>query len=385
MNGTDGAGRDSGNGGGRLSRMAGREGVHGAAERLLGERVRERNRLWRIPTFWVIVLIAFIALLLMLLTSCGRVTVPQGDPGTPQVPSASADPARQRPPADGGADSSPASSGDNAASPSGDIDASGAFPAVTGDAGSDHTSGGSGQAEDQWPVPKGSVTEDGVRYGYADAAGKFVIAPEFVRAHPFTALGVALVEDGADNRAVIDRRGEFVIPWRQAGIQVPDNGPILLSPVQEGTGRSGTEALALGLALSNDVQPAIERQYVDAFAVNAHPGKLLHVLVNLIRNGCEAMADVPEAQRCLTVTLRREADMGVFLVRDNGFGLTGTQLRSLFLYGETTKPEGHGIGLHTSANDITAMGGEITAQSEGLNLGATFIVRLPLANQRTNG
>jgi signal transduction histidine kinase len=140
------------------------------------------------------------------------------------------------------------------------------------------------------------------------------------------------------------------------------------------------EALALGIALSQDAQLLVERRFSEAFAVNAHPNKLLHALVNLVRNGCEAMADLPAEKRCLTVSLRKDAGMGVFEIEDVGVGLTETGQRTLFLYGETTKPEGHGIGLHTSANDITAMGGEITARSEGLNRGATFVVRLPLAD-----
>jgi hypothetical protein len=86
------------------------------------------------------------------------------------------------------------------------------------------------------------MTDEGMRYGYADMDGSFVIAPSFACAHPFTALGVALVEDGADNRAVVDKTGNLVIPWRQASILVPHGGLILLSPFGDGTGSAGTEA-----------------------------------------------------------------------------------------------------------------------------------------------
>jgi sensor histidine kinase regulating citrate/malate metabolism len=38
---------------------------------------------------------------------------------------------------------------------------------------------------------------------------------------------------------------------------------------------------------------------------------------------------------------------------------------------------GHGFGLHTCAIDINTMGGEISVKSEGLEQGASFIIKLP--------
>jgi len=44
----------------------------------------------------------------------------------------------------------------------------------------------------------------------------------------------------------------------------------------------------------------------------------------------------------------------------------------LFTQGFTTKQNGHGFGLHSSANYIKEMQGEISAQSNGKGKGATF-------------
>ena len=55
-------------------------------------------------------------------------------------------------------------------------------------------------------------------------------------------------------------------------------------------------------------------------------------------------------------------------------------INKIFSYGFTTKPEGHGFGLHHSANAMTSMGGRIEIQSDGLGSGATFLLFFP-ANQ----
>ena len=54
-------------------------------------------------------------------------------------------------------------------------------------------------------------------------------------------------------------------------------------------------------------------------------------------------------------------------------------MQRLFEFGFTTKKDGHGFGLHASANLAKEMGGELSARSEGLNRGACFTVRLPVA------
>ncbi|MCH9021738.1 MAG: ATP-binding protein, partial [Planctomycetes bacterium] len=43
-----------------------------------------------------------------------------------------------------------------------------------------------------------------------------------------------------------------------------------------------------------------------------------------------------------------------------------------------TKQNGHGFGLHSSANHATEMGGALWAESDGRGRGATFILELPL-------
>ena len=65
-------------------------------------------------------------------------------------------------------------------------------------------------------------------------------------------------------------------------------------------------------------------------------------------------------------------------VTDNGVGMTEATLNSLFSYGFTTKENGHGLGLHASALAAQEMGGTISALSDGIYLGSTFSLSLPI-------
>jgi signal transduction histidine kinase len=64
-------------------------------------------------------------------------------------------------------------------------------------------------------------------------------------------------------------------------------------------------------------------------------------------------------------------------VADNGIGIPEENLTRVFSHGFTTKPRGHGFGLHTSANAAREMGGSLTVRSHGPDRGATFTVELP--------
>lgn len=50
----------------------------------------------------------------------------------------------------------------------------------------------------------------------------------------------------------------------------------------------------------------------------------------------------------------------------------------LFVFGFTTKENGHGYGLHGSANLAAQLGGTLSGGSEGPNQGAWFRLTIPL-------
>jgi two-component system NtrC family sensor kinase len=59
-------------------------------------------------------------------------------------------------------------------------------------------------------------------------------------------------------------------------------------------------------------------------------------------------------------------------------GIASDALRRLFEFGFTTKKDGHGFGLHTSAILAKELGGHLAGHSDGADCGAQFAVRLPL-------
>jgi len=100
----------------------------------------------------------------------------------------------------------------------------------------------------------------------------------------------------------------------------------------------------------------------------------VHVVVNLVKNAIDALSQVPEADRRLTIQVRRDGARAQLLVRDTGVGIPAENLEKVFSYGFTTKAAGHGFGLHTCANYVKQMGGTVTVQSDGPGKGATFTV-----------
>lgn len=110
---------------------------------------------------------------------------------------------------------------------------------------------------------------------------------------------------------------------------------------------------------------------------------LFQMLDNLIKNAIESMAD--QKQRVLTITAKlADANHVVVSVADTGCGISEADLKNIFSYGFTTKPDGNGFGLHSSALALSAIGGSIRVESPGMGMGATFTFNFPLAPEATS-
>src|SRR5262249_48234125 len=107
--------------------------------------------------------------------------------------------------------------------------------------------------------------------------------------------------------------------------------------------------------------------------------QLQQVILNLLRNACDAMTDVHDRPRELMIRTERDGNDRVRLtVQDAGTGLPLQGLASLFDAFYTTKSGGMGIGLFVSRSIIERHGGRLWAQPAD-GPGATFSFSIPIA------
>jgi PAS domain S-box-containing protein len=125
----------------------------------------------------------------------------------------------------------------------------------------------------------------------------------------------------------------------------------------------------------------IIRDFEDVPTVRVDKHKVLQILVNVIRNAKYACADAKGGgERRVTVRVRASSSAVLISVIDTGVGIPRENLDRIFSYGFTTRAEGHGFGLHSSALAARELGGTLRAASPGPGMGATFTLALPLAN-----
>ncbi|MDO8535076.1 MAG: ATP-binding protein [Xanthobacteraceae bacterium] len=106
--------------------------------------------------------------------------------------------------------------------------------------------------------------------------------------------------------------------------------------------------------------------------------KVLQILVNLVSNAKHACDESGRTDKRLTMGLASVDGRVRFSVTDNGVGIPAQNLLQIFNHGFTTRKGGHGFGLHSGALAAKELGGSLQAQSDGVGLGATFTLELPL-------
>jgi PAS domain S-box-containing protein len=121
----------------------------------------------------------------------------------------------------------------------------------------------------------------------------------------------------------------------------------------------------------------IVRNYAELAPVTTDRHKLLQILVNFVSNARDAVRLAGESPGRITVELRAEEDDAVISVTDSGVGMSEVVMANLWQFGYTTKADGHGFGLHNSANAAQEIGATIAAFSAGAGAGSRFVLRLP--------
>jgi C4-dicarboxylate-specific signal transduction histidine kinase len=120
----------------------------------------------------------------------------------------------------------------------------------------------------------------------------------------------------------------------------------------------------------------------DLHIVNGDRIQLQQVVLNLVRNAADAMQDVHDRPRQVSIQTKNEGSRRVrLIVRDTGIGLSAQCLDSLFEAFYTTKSGGMGIGLFVSRSIIERHRGRLWAEPNDDVPGATFAFSIPRCGQ----
>jgi two-component system, LuxR family, sensor histidine kinase DctS len=105
---------------------------------------------------------------------------------------------------------------------------------------------------------------------------------------------------------------------------------------------------------------------------------LEQALLNLVRNGFEAMANMPRESRAMTMSARRRDDAIEISIADRGLGIADEVAALLFTPFVSTKPDGMGMGLNICRSIVELHKGRLWCEPRQ-DRGTAFIFTIPLA------
>jgi signal transduction histidine kinase len=118
----------------------------------------------------------------------------------------------------------------------------------------------------------------------------------------------------------------------------------------------------------------------EAVRVTCDPHALRQILMNLVLNAQQAMG----VGGSISIRVGRDEAYGTIDVTDTGPGIPEEMRARLFKPFQTSKKEGHGIGLALVKRFVDNFGGSVAVESE-IGRGTTFHLTLPLAEEPALG
>jgi PAS domain S-box-containing protein len=155
----------------------------------------------------------------------------------------------------------------------------------------------------------------------------------------------------------------------------PKRGPVDIAEIiEEVIGFAETDVRKAGVRVAISVPADLPAAYADKIMIE-------QVILNLVKNGVEAMHDTPRGERELAISARANGkDFIEVNVADRGPGVPAGQSEWLFAPFYTTKPEGMGMGLNICRSIIEFHHGRLwTVANPGG--GSVFSFTLPLDPQ----
>lgn len=111
--------------------------------------------------------------------------------------------------------------------------------------------------------------------------------------------------------------------------------------------------------------------------VRATEAAIESIVTNLFNNSIAALEDVTKQRQIFIRTIVDDNILSL-TVSDNGPGIKGLSLRDIWLPGETSYPNGTGLGLTIVRDAVHDLGGKVSANANGEYGGADIIVEIPI-------
>lgn len=184
-------------------------------------------------------------------------------------------------------------------------------------------------------------------------------------------------------------RADVIAGLKEIGAQAHRAGQIIQRMRDFTRGRESERRICAVAAMIEEIRPLAEldaranhvrltmQVEADLPAVSVDVVQIQQVILNLLRNGVDAMADISEGERELQLRAWLQPDQSIRVeIRDRGHGVSEAARQKLFTPFFTTKPAGMGMGLAISRTIITAHGGKLDCFNNP-DGGATFFFTLP--------
>ena len=196
----------------------------------------------------------------------------------------------------------------------------------------------------------------------ARAAGKFLRREEPDVKEVLASL--ADIEGAADRASQVIRRVRSVLRKEGFRPQRLDVASVVEDAVRLVQSEAMRRRATVEVAVAAELPP-----------VNGDEVLLLQVLLNLLLNALDAVAEMPAGQRSVTVRAAALGRTVELAVSDSGTGIPLSALEGVFEPFFTTKPQGLGMGLAICRSIAQAHGGRVAA---GNRPGGGSILRLSL-------
>lgn len=183
------------------------------------------------------------------------------------------------------------------------------------------------------------------------------------------AIVTDIIEDNRRASGVIRRMRELLTKNGGPPVAVDIN-----SLIRDVTALLTSDSIIRNTSVAFDLAPGVPRVLGDHV-------DLQQVVLNLLVNAFEAVADNPVPERLVKVRTTLTDGHIVVAVEDSGPGLADGAVDRIFDAFYTTKPSGMGMGLAIARSLVEAHGGRIWAE-QTRGTGATILMQLPLAKEQ---